>query len=431
MTAAVAAASTPTVRQAAARWRWIGGAAGILVLLALGSLLLSGSLASREEFSPDNPGPLGARAVAEVLRQQGVAVTVTRDLDEARRLAPGATLLVDDGAALLDAAQWRSLEVVGTRLVVAAPSFTALDTLLPATSFGGIETGATAPAGCVLPLARRAGAMSLADTGTSLRAVDPEDAVACFTDRGGRGQLAQSRDGAVTLLASRAPFENRHVGEQGNAAVALNVLGARERLVWLRPDPAAAAASARPTLETLTPSWVTPMLALAALAAVAAAVWRGRRLGPLVVEQLPVVVRSRETVEGRARLYARGGARLRAADALRIGALGRLAPALGLSSLASVDDIVAATAARTGRDRAALRALLIDTAPTSDAALVALSDELARLESAVIAATALSPSPSHPPGDPSRRPADPGRTPGDPPGPPRPPTPSARSEGAP
>jgi hypothetical protein len=131
------------------------------------------------------------------------------------------------------------------------------------------------------------------------------------------------------------------------------------------------------------------MLVLALLAGVAAAVWRGRRLGPLVVEQLPVVVRSRETVEGRARLYARAGARLRAADALRIGTIGRLAPALGLSRLASVDDVVNAAAARTGRDRAALRALLIDTAPPSDAALVALSDELARLEAAVAAATRL------------------------------------------
>jgi hypothetical protein len=246
--------------------------------------------------------------------------------------------------------------------------------------------------------------MSLTDAGTSLRLTAHDDALSCFTDSGGRGQLVQSADGEVTLLASRAPFENRHVGELGNAAVALNALGGRARLIWLRPDPAAAAATARPTLETLTPSWVTPMLVLALLAGVAAAVWRGRRLGPLVVEQLPVVVRSRETVEGRARLYARAGARLRAADALRIGTIGRLAPALGLSRLASVDEIVVGAAQRTGRDRAALRSLLIDSTPTSDAALVALSDELARLEAAVSAATGLGPPPSD---RPAARPASP------------------------
>lgn len=394
MTAAVAAAHTPTLRQAATRWRWLGAVTVALVLITVGTLLLSGSLASREEFSPDNPGPQGARAIAAVLRQQGVAVAVTRDPDAARRQARGATVLVDDAGALLDAAQWRALARAGDRLVVAAPSFTALDTLVPSAAFGGTETGDTAAAGCGLALARRAGSMSLADAGTSIRLTAHDQALSCFTDTGGRGQLVQSADGDVTLLASRAPFENRHVGERGNAAVALNALGARPRLVWLRPDPTAAAGGARPTLESLTPPWVTPMLVLVLLGGVAAALWRGRRLGPLVVEQLPVVVRSRETVEGRARLYARAGARLRAADALRIGTIGRLAPALGLSRLASVDEIVTAAAQRTGRDRTALRGLLIDSAPANDAALVALSDELARLEAAVGAATGLGPPPS-------------------------------------
>lgn len=388
MTSVPAAAETPTARQAAVRWRWIGVVALVLVLIAAGTLLLSGSTAARDEFAPDNPGPLGARAVAEVLRQQGVDVIVTRDPAEAGRLASGATLLVDDSGSLLDAGQWESLRNATDRLVVVAPSSNALDGLVPDAAPSGVPSTSSVQAACRLPLARRAGRMSLTDTSSSLR-LDPraDGALDCFTDPGDRGQLVESDDGTVTLLASRVPFENRHVGELGNAAVALNVLGARHRLVWLRPDPAASAATAQPTLETLTPQWVTPMLVLVLLAGVAAACWRGRRLGPLVVEQLPVVVRSRETVEGRARLYARAGARLRAADALRIGTIGRLAPALGLSRLATVDDVITATAARTGRDRPALRALLLDAVPTNDAALVALSDDLARLEAAVLAAT--------------------------------------------
>jgi hypothetical protein len=401
MTSVLATARTPTVRQAAARWRWIGVAAVVVVVLSVGSLLLSGATGSWDEFAPDNPGPLGARAVAEVLRGQGVTVTVTRDPAEARDRAAGATLLVDDAGALLDAAQWRSLARAADRLVIVAPSSAALDTLVPEAAYGGVPSTSSVRAGCPLPLARRAGSMSLTDTSSSLRVPRTAGAVDCFTDPGDRGQLVQRDDGAVTLLASRVPFENRHVGEQGNAAVVLNALGPAARLVWLRPDPAAAATGAKPTLETLTPAWVTPMLVLALLAGVAAAVWQGRRLGPLVVEQLPVVVRSRETVEGRARLYARGNARLRAADALRIGTIGRLAPALGLSRLASVEDVVTAVAARTGRDRAALKALLIDSVPPSDAALVGLSDELARLEAAVTRATALLPP------EPGTRPAPP------------------------
>src|SRR5690606_41722785 len=45
--------------------------------------------------------------------------------------------------------------------------------------------------------------------------------------------------------------------------------------------------------------------------------WQGRRLGPLVTEPLPVVVRASETVEGRGRLYRSRRARDRAAEALR------------------------------------------------------------------------------------------------------------------
>ena len=100
------------------------------------------------------------------------------------------------------------------------------------------------------------------------------------------------------------------------------------------------------------------------------ALWRARRLGPVVTEPLPVVVRAAETVEGRARLYRRGGARDTAAEALR-GAPGpgwrrcwgcrraprrpRWWPPIG---------------GRTGVPAASVGALLYGAAPADDAALV-------------------------------------------------------------
>ena len=60
------------------------------------------------------------------------------------------------------------------------------------------------------------------------------------------------------------------------------------------------------------------------------ALWKGRRVGPLVAEELPVVVRASETVEGRGRLYRSRRARDRAAEALRTATLQRLVPRLGL-----------------------------------------------------------------------------------------------------
>ena len=65
------------------------------------------------------------------------------------------------------------------------------------------------------------------------------------------------------------------------------------------------------------------------------ALWKGRRIGPLVAERLPVVVRASETVEGRGRLYRSRRARDRAADALRTATLQRLLPRLGLGANAA------------------------------------------------------------------------------------------------
>jgi hypothetical protein len=380
---AVAEASTPTVRQAVRRWRFWGVVLLVVVVVALASLLARGLSADGSTFGPDNTAPAGARALRSVLQQQGVQVDVVTRIDAARS-APG-TLLVDDADTLLDKAAWRSLLNGRTRLVVVGPAFAALETVLPGASSAGRPGSTTARAGCALALAKRAGAMSLTGATRSLR---DSSATVCFADASGAGQLVTARESGtrVILLADPTPFTNEHIGESGNAAVALNVLGSTDRLTWYLPSPIDAATGTR-SLAQLTPPWVTPSVLLLLAAGLAAAFWRGRRLGALVVERLPVTVRSRETVEGRARLYARGSARLRAADSLRIGAIGRIAPMLGLARTASVDDVVLASAVALGRPSGAIRAVLIDAEPGTDGDLVRLSDDLARLEAAVHAAT--------------------------------------------
>ena len=79
-------------------------------------------------------------------------------------------------------------------------------------------------------------------------------------------------------------------------------------------------------LSDLLPPWVGIVVAQLVVAVLVAALWRGRRLGPVVAEPLPVAVRAAETTEGRARLYRRRRARGRAADHLRAASL---SPALG------------------------------------------------------------------------------------------------------
>src|SRR5690606_14824008 len=166
--------------------------------------------------------------------------------------------------------------------------------------------------------------------------------------------------------------------ENGNAALVLGLLGEEPNLVWLLPS--IAEADAGPGIAELTPEWIGPVMVLAILTAIAAGFWRGRRLGPLVVENLPVTVRASETMEGRARLYETSSARLRVLDALRIGTIDRLGLLCGLPRSASVDDVIRAVSAVTGHHDAEIAALLRDTEPRGDAELVRLSDDLLVLE---------------------------------------------------
>ncbi|MFD1720083.1 DUF4350 domain-containing protein [Amnibacterium endophyticum] len=383
MTATAAPANTPTLGRTLRRARfWLIAAA---VVLAIVVVQLVATAASRVggTFDPTSTAPAGARALAQVLRQEGVTVRTTTALDAARRT--GGALLVDDSAGLLPSSAWDGLLAAHDRVIVVAPSTGTLRRLAPDIRAAGAPRGRTVAADCDLGLARRAGGLSLEGVTRSLRG---SGATVCFRDRGGAGQLVTLRTGGarVLLLADAQAYTNEHIAVAGNAAVALGALGATERLVWYAPDPLELLGPSDRTLQDLTPAWVTPVAALLLLAGLGAALWRGRRLGPVVIERLPVAVRSRETVEGRARLYERGRAHLRAADALRIGAIGRMAPVLGLGRSASVDEVAAAASRATGLHLDRVRQLLLVEEPRGDRDLVRISDDLADLEAAVRAA---------------------------------------------
>jgi hypothetical protein len=173
---------------------------------------------------------------------------------------------------------------------------------------------------------------------------------------------------------------NDRLDDRGNAALAMGVLGARPRLVWYLPSFAEAGASGQESLYHLIPAGVWWAVFQLAIAVVLLAFWRGRRLGPVVPEPLPVVVRAAEVVEGRGRLYRRARARDRAAEELRAGLLARIGPGLGLPRRAGGAETVEAVATRSGRPSADVAALLYGAPPPTDDALVRLADELDRME---------------------------------------------------
>jgi len=381
--------TTPTLRATARRARpWLV-LAGVAVLGAVGSLVVVGSGATAgTPFDPTDPRTVGTKALAEVLRDSGVDVAPTDSLqatlDAAADAPDDTTVVVHDALGLLDDAAWQQLGDASRVTVLLEPDDIALGSLAPQVSVVGPVDDGTATPSCGLRLLDRVERVTAAGTAYALDDADADDSVACLPVTDGSG-LVEVDDGehVTTVLGLTEALTNGTIAEDDDAALALTVLGRTDHLVWYLPGPEDVPAGGTGSLASLTPAWVTPVLVLAALTALTAAVWRGRRLGPLVVERLPVVVASDETREGRARLYERSGARGHALDQLRYGTAGRLGRALGLSSSASVDDVVARSADLLGADPRGVRDVLVDAQPADDAELVRLADSLRDLEAAV------------------------------------------------
>jgi hypothetical protein len=189
------------------------------------------------------------------------------------------------------------------------------------------------------------------------------------------------RDG-VSLFGAGDALTNDQVLRADNAALALRLLGQDQRLVWYVPQLGDLVADDGVSLESLAPDWIRPGIWLLALTVIGLALWRGRRLGPLASEPLPVVVKAIETTLSRGRLYRRAGDREHAARALRRAARDRAAERLRLGVVTDPHTLVRDVAHHVGRPEAEVAALIGPHAPTpaTDAALIALATRLAELD---------------------------------------------------
>lgn len=375
------------------RSRWFLLSAVVVLLTAL---LMTG-LGSHREYPPLDPrdhDPHGARAAVRLLEQRGLTTrTVATEAELTAALAePGSTVVIPFTAPMTA----RQLGLLGkqrrgsdSRLVLIGPGADELSVLAPGISLATDSAGdpqlagSAVPApGCALPEATRAGQ---AEFSGLLYRPGPGD-VGCYPVNGHPALVRHTDPGSreTVVLGSGTLLSNDRLDEQGNASLALGLLGSRRHLVWYLPDHSNAPALEQPkSLADHIPAgwnWAALQLGIAALLA---ALWRARRLGPVVTEELPVVVRAAETTEGRARLYHRAKARGRAADALRRATRHRIAPVLGIPlSTGEPDPATLCTAAadRVHRPTADLHALLYGAAPTDDAALLRLTDELDALE---------------------------------------------------
>lgn len=360
-----------------------------LALLLLGGVLLA-AVDSGEPYGrldPRSADPVGSRAVAQLLKDRGVSVHVVTTLRAARDAARDDTTLLVATPDLLDPAQQRSLRTAtdrtGGRTVLIAPgSASAVGLVHGVTAEPGAATAVRTPQ-CDLAAARRAGS---ADLG-GVRYLGPAARSDSCYPVGGLPTLLRidtAHGGDTVLLGAPDILYNDKLDKQGNASLAVQLLGSRPHLVWYLPslDDSTASHGGQKSFFDLIPSgWLWGALQLF-VAALLAAAWRARRLGPLVTERLPVAVPASEAAEGRARLYRNANARDRAADVLRAATRERLAPLLGVRPTAAhdTDALLAAVSTRIPHTRLDPSFVLFGPAPTDDAGLIRLADQLDALE---------------------------------------------------
>ncbi|KUH66059.1 hypothetical protein AU184_24720 [Mycolicibacterium novocastrense] len=368
----------PTLRT---RWRgarWIVLALTVIVAIAVLSAYLTAPRPGGW-MDPNSTGPDGARALMTLLRENGVDVVEAPDVAAVEAAARPDTLLVVVQTYHLvdDAVLQRLARVPGDRLLV-QPNSRTREALAPevkligATTFGGGERP-----DCDLREATRAGAVQFSVSDAYEASGEDIDLTRCY-----EGALVRyAADGRnITLVGDSGFMTNRGLPKAGNAALAMNLAGTNPRMIWYAPQFTEGESDGAASLFDLAPDHVSWVMWQLVAVVVLLALWKGRRIGPLVAERLPVVVRASETVEGRGRLYRSRRARDSAADALRTAALQRMQPRLGLGVNPDPAALVQAVAAHSGVHPQTVAHILFGPPPGDDAELVNLGRALDNIE---------------------------------------------------
>ena len=375
--------STASARLPSRTWRtWL--IIGLIVLLGGVGVAAAHRQPANQYLNPGAVTADGTHALADVLTGLGHQVITATSVPAAVQAAsPGSTLVITSPQ-YLSRDELLALTRVPASVLLVGPDPAALTVLAPQVAVIGAREPVvvTAPA-CRLRAATLAGTADMG--GRNLLVADPAAAAAqCYTSTSGPTLVQlRVRGRAVTVLGTGTPLTNAALARAGNAALAINLLP-NHRIVWLVPAVVAVTAAtttAGPrTFTSLLPLSVYLVTIQLAVAALVAAAWRARRLGQLVTEPLPVVVRAAETTEGHGRLYQSRHARAQAAEALRGALRSRLERAIGLPHGANQDALVAALARRSATEPARISELVFGPPPATDQALLALARDLDKLE---------------------------------------------------
>lgn len=359
------------------RWRtWRGVVLALIALAAIawiGAYLTAPRPGARMDAA--STGPDGAHALATLLRDGAVDIVEAGSLADVEQAArPDTLILVAQSQYLSEEMVDRLAKAPGDLLLV-EPTTRVREALLPGVRISGASDFDINP-NCTLREATRAGSVRFGPSDT-YEVKDSRVITRCYD-----GVLIRFRDNGrtITAVGSSEFMTNGALAQAGNAALAMNLAGDRPRLIWYAPHRIEGGNSSATSIFDLIPdnvNWIVWQLWVVVLLV---ALWKGRRPGPLVAEDLPVVVRASETVEGRGRLYRSRRARDRAAAALRTATLQRLLPRLGLGTGAQPQAVLMTVAQRTGIDAGFVSHQLFGPPPGTDNDLLQLAHALDEIE---------------------------------------------------
>lgn len=247
MSTATAPSPTSTAPTPHQVWKRAQGLLVALLILVIGGVTFA-AVRSGDNYGhldPRSTDPKGSRAAAELLKKRGISVTVATTLDEATASTGPHTTLLVTGPNLLTPSQQRRLHEATAasagRTLLIAPGRAAISRLAPGVRAAPHRPVRALPPSCALPAARSAGT---ADMG-GVRYTPPDSsATACYPSDGTPSLLLleNRRNGDSVLLGSPDFLHNERLDKQGNASLALQLLGSRPHLVWYLPslaDPSA------------------------------------------------------------------------------------------------------------------------------------------------------------------------------------------------
>jgi hypothetical protein len=361
--------------------RWAGVAAGVALVL---SVIVVGPPGTADvPLDPDSAAPGGLLGVVQLLEDLGVEVDqgLAPPADRTTRVFVPIDLLNDARREALLA--WTA---DGGTLVVADPRSRLHDLEPTGAPFSDLVGASGRPPACPLPAVAQVETVEHAGwTGLTV----PAGATGCFPLGDDTAWLVVTAhgQGTVVVLGSAAPLVNGGLDRADNAVLAAALLGPApgdQLRIVPRPPVGDGDVPVGELLLDLLPPGAGRFTVLLLLAVVALVVWRARRLGAPVSEDLPPVLPSAELAHSLADLMQRAGGRQDAADRLRRGARADAARALGVPTSTPAPLLVDVVTARTATHTAVAERALIDGVVEQDDGLVALARATATVRRAVV-----------------------------------------------